>query len=172
MPISHIPILICQTHSHTDLKGIPTRPLLTALWQRLRHVLDLIFSTFHSPLPSTATPHLDTSTPLTRCFFFNRRFPPLKRKEENTGEQNAPNSEAVFKLAEKSANPRQADTEARLRVRRRARRAGNSEFKPQRLPGGQSRRRLENPTNHSTGGGTSGRGAWPRICALSLASLL
>lgn len=77
----------------------------------------------------------------------------------------------VFKLAEKPANPRQAETETRLRVKRLTRGAGNSEFKLQRLSGGQSRRRLEKLTNHSPGGGASRRGAWPRISVLSLPSL-
>lgn len=86
--------------------------------------------------------------------------PPLKRKEENTREQYAPNSEKVFKLAEKPANPQQAEAEARLRVRRRARRVRNSEFKPQ---------RLEESTNHSTGGGASRRGCGPgSVCLLRL----
>lgn len=63
-----------------------------------------------------------------------------KREEENTGggAQYAPNTEIVFKLASKAANPRQAETETRLGVGRGARRARNSEFKPQRLQGGQS----------------------------------
>lgn len=108
------------------------------------------------PFDSRHSPLLQPESPL------------LKREEENTTRQTA---RLVFKLAEGPTNPRQAETETSLRAKRRARRARNSQFKPQRLPGGQSRRRLERPTNHRPEGGASGRGAWPRVCALSPAFL-
>lgn len=151
-----------------DLKGIPTRPSLpTALRQRLRHVLDLLFLNLSLPVSSHCNvspgPFDTRHSPL-----LQPESPLLKRKEENTTRQTA---RLVFKLAEEPANPRQAETETRFRARRRARGARNSQFKPQRLPGGQSRRRLERPTNHRPEGGASGRGAWPRVCALSPASL-
>lgn len=96
MPISHIPILICRTHSHTGSQGHPYQTSLpTALWQRLRHVRDLIFSTFPSPLPRTATAHRDPSTPLTRRFF-NRRFPAEKEGRKHCGTMYAPKKEVAF----------------------------------------------------------------------------
>lgn len=159
MPISHIPIRICQTHCHTGSQGHPYQTSLpTALWQRPRHVLDLIFSTFPSLLPRTATAHRDPSTPLTRRFF-NRRFPAEKEGRKTLWHDVRAKQRGGFSSwLRNPANPRQAETETRPRVRRPARGAHNSEFKPQRLPGGQSRRRLEKPTNHRPEAGQAGEG--------------
>lgn len=170
MPIWHIPILICQTHSHTRSQG---HPYQTAPDRTLAKAASRPGPDFSQPFTPgfLALPHLTWTPRHPSHAASSTGDAPLNRKKENTRVQNAPNNETVFKLAEKPANPRQAETETRLRLRRHARRARNSEFKPQRLPGGQSRRRLEKPTNHSPGGGASRRGAWPRISVLSLASV-
>lgn len=70
---------------------------------------------------------------------------------KNTSARCAPISEAVFKSAARSGNPRRAATNTRLRVKHRAGKATKTEFKTQRLQGAQSRCSLAGPANHSAG---------------------